>query len=189
MKLSKVFIKVATFFKNNPDSPLDVAAQEFGVSKSTVSRHLAALSLINKEESLWATETGYAWLSLFIVITVFYFGIQKGIGMESLSHFFKLLKIDHHFGVSPSSLRRLVDHLEDRTISYEAVCQLMIEEQELQKEVVVAADETFFEPMILVAMDLSSGFILLEVFSKERELTRLGKKWLLILENGTFKCD
>ncbi|MCZ6899734.1 MAG: DUF6399 domain-containing protein [Bacteroidetes bacterium] len=146
------------------------AAQELGVSSSTVSRNRGGSSLINEEDSanLWSTETGYQWLTTFVVITVFYFGIQKGIGMESLSYFFKLLKIDNHFGISPSSLRRLADHLEMQTISYEPLCQSQIKEQCIQKEIVVAADETFFKHMILVAMDLASGFILLETFSKDR---------------------
>lgn len=170
MRLSKIFIKVTTFFRNNPNSSVKDAAQELGVSSSTVSRNRAASSLINEEDSaqVWSTETGYNWLISFVVITIFFFGIQKGIGMESLSHFFKLLKIDHHFGVSPSSLRRLADHLEMRAVSYESLCQSQIEEQCIQKEIAVAADETFFDRMILVAMDLASGFILLEIFSKDR---------------------
>lgn len=170
MKLSKIFIKVTTLFGNNPDCSVREAAEKLAVSASTISRNRAASSLINEEDSaeLWSRETGYNWLSSFVVITVFFFGIQKGIGMESLSHFFKLLKIDAHFGVSPSSLRRLAEHLERRSIGYEALCQSQIEENGIQKEIVVAADETFFERMILVAMDLASGFILLEIFSNDR---------------------
>lgn len=170
MRLSKIFIKVTTLFRNNPNSSVKEVAEKLGVSASTVSRNRAVSSLINEGDSasLWSSETGYNWLTFFVVVTVFFFGIQKGIGMESLSHFFKLLKIDQHFGVSPRSLHRLADHLEMRTMSYEALCQSQIEGQGIQKEITVAADETFFERMILVAMDLTSGFIFLEIFSKDR---------------------
>ncbi len=93
MRLSKIFIKVTTLFRNDPNSSVKEVAEKLGVSASTVSRNRAVSSLINEEESasLWSSETGYNWLTFFVVVTVFFFGIQKGIGMESLSHFFKLL--------------------------------------------------------------------------------------------------
>ena len=170
MGLSKILIKVTTFFQSHPKSTVREAASELELSKSTVGRHrqLAALREEDAFSDLWYTEEGYRWMSHFIAIVVLFFGIKHGIGLESLSYFFKLLQIDSYVGVSPNSLRRLAEHLEGRSMSYEELCHFQIQEHAPQREVALGVDETFFDRMILVAMDLASGFLFLETFSKER---------------------
>lgn len=53
-------------------------------------------------------------------------------------------------------------------MDYKTICQLEIKDKVPIQKVTLGVDETFFERMILVAMDLTSGFIFTETFSKER---------------------
>ncbi len=55
------------------------------------------------ESSQWETETGSAWLRLMFFSTLYQFGLKSGIGVDSLSEFFTLVRMDIHIGVSAHS--------------------------------------------------------------------------------------
>ena len=75
--------------------------------------------------------------------------------------------MDQQIGVSATALRNLLTRLEALVISYQ-------QEQESQRphlshEIIASADETFFgEVMILILMDLSSGYLLIEDQATDR---------------------
>ena len=86
--------------------------------------------------------------------TIDLFGRRGGIGREPLAEFFRRLRRDRPIGVSPRSLHRLTVRIEglilDATETYaqgNGGCA----------HVMVGADETFFEQVILVMIDLGSG--------------------------------
>ena len=143
------------------------AAEASGTSKSSAHRHKQALERRNQhpESWLWETEEGFRWLIILVCATMYMFGIRGGIGMGTIAEFFILLRLDSHLGVSPSSLCRLTSTIEGVILTYK-------ETYEQQKDglahAIVGADETFFEQVILVMMELSSGYILLEEPAEDR---------------------
>ncbi len=119
------------------------------------------------ESYFWETVAGEAWLRLLVYGTIFHFGIRSGVGAEMISEFFKLLHLDKHIGVSPSSIKKMRKKIEEIIIEFQEIhrtCDL----SEKSLKIVGGVDETFFKEMILVLMDLSSGYIFFEDVSENR---------------------
>ena len=95
------------------------------------------------------------------------FGLECHVGADKLSRFFKLIRIDTHVGVSPSALRQQLSRMENLLPLFQQQCE---KEASVQAcSAVVAMDETFFgDFLILVLMDLSSGYLILEDVSDDR---------------------
>ena len=87
---------------------------------------------------------------------------HEGIGCERLSQFFRLLRLQRHIGVSPTALRSLRAQMESAIIDYQQSANETIRKISSQVEVCAAADETFFDQVILVMLDLPSGYIFVE---------------------------
>jgi hypothetical protein len=138
-------------------------AERTGLSKSSVHRHLQAMDRRDRypESSFWETEAGRAWLIRLVVATLFVFGLKRGVGAETLSEFFSRLRLDGHVGCSPSTLRSLMHTLErlilETTAAWE---QEGIAHGEI-RPVIGAVDETFLQRMMLVFMDLATGYLLI----------------------------
>jgi hypothetical protein len=143
-------------------------ATEF--SKSSVHRHLKAKEKRNQhpESHLWETKEGLVWLLRLVVATLLHFGIKRGVGLESISDFFKCLRINTHVGVSPTAMRAVQKELESWIMEYGKVHQEQGAKSCGPKEIVGGVDETFFDRMVLVMLDLPSGYLLMEEFSSDR---------------------
>ena len=140
-----------------------------GRSKSSVCRHIKAQERRDQhpESAFWETEAGAAWLRLMVFAVLYSFGLQNHVGAESLSNFFKLIRIDTHVGVSPNALLTLLKRMETLLPEFQRQCEASAPKE--NRECVLAADETFFgQIMILVLMDLSSGYLLLESIQDNR---------------------
>jgi Family of unknown function (DUF6399)/IclR helix-turn-helix domain len=145
-------------------------AEQTGLSKSSVQRHLQAMDRRDRypESSLWETPAGRAWLVRLVVATLFVFGLKRGVGAETLSEFFGRLRLDAHVGCSPSALRTVM-HLMERIILDTAAAweQEGIAHGEI-RPVIGAVDETFLQRMMLVFMDLATGYLLMEEVAADR---------------------
>ena len=139
-------------------------ARETNLSKSSTHRlhHRIARRNQHPESELWETEAGQKWLRLLVLATIFIFALQGGIGCERLSQFFHLLRLHRHIGVSPTALRSLRAQMESAIIDYQQSANDTIRKISSQVEVCAAADETFFDQVILVMLDLPSGYIFVE---------------------------
>jgi hypothetical protein len=116
---------------------------------------------------LWETEAGEAWLRLLTFASLYTFGLECHVGADKLAQFFKLIRIDTHVGVSPSALRQQLKRMESLLPLFQQQCEKNASIQ--PRSAVVAMDETFFgDFMILVLMDLSSGYLILEDISHDR---------------------
>lgn len=138
-------------------------------TKSSVHRHLQAKEQRNQhpESSLWETEAGDAWLRLMVFSTVYQFGLKCGVGADNLSQYFEMIRIQTHVGVSPSALLTQLKEMELLLPKFQEECEKNITKT-LRKSV-VTMDETFFgDFLILVLMDLRSGYLLLEEISDDR---------------------
>src|SRR5215468_2757992 len=145
-------------------------AERIGLSKSSVHRHLQAIKRRDgsPEASLWETEAGRHWLIRLVVATLFVFGLKRGVGAETLSEFFGRLHLEAHVGCSPSALHSVMHTLEriilDTTAAWE---QEGIAHGEI-RPIIGAVDETFLQRMMLVFMDLASGYLLMEQVAVDR---------------------
>ena len=137
--------------------------------KSSIYRYLQALVRRNRhpESVLWETEAGATWLRLLVFAVLYTFGLQCHVGAETLSVFFTLIRIDTHVGVSDTALLTQLRQMEALLPVFQQQCEASIPSQ--TRKSVLAADETFFgKIMILVLMDLSSGYLLLESIQDDR---------------------
>jgi hypothetical protein len=145
-------------------------ADRTGLSKSSVHRHLQAMDRRDRypESSFWATPAGRAWLMRLVAATLFEFGLKRGVGAETLSEFVRRLRLEGHVGCSPSAWRTVM-HLLERLLLEIATAweQDGIAHGEI-RPVIGAVDETFVQQMMLVFMDLATGYVLMEEVAADR---------------------
>src|SRR5712691_5176554 len=145
-------------------------ADRTGLSKSSVHRHLQAMDRRDRypESSLWETPAGRAWLIRLVVATLFVFGLKRGVGAETLSEFFGRLRLERHVGCSPSALRHVMHTLERLILETAAAWEKDGIAHGAIRPVIGALDETFLQRMMLVFMDLATGYLLMEEVAADR---------------------
>ena len=145
-------------------------SERTGLSKSSVHRHLQAVNRRDRypESSFWETEAGRTWLIRLVVATLFVFGLKRGVGAETISEFFGRLHLEVHVGCSPSALRRVMHTLERIILDTAAVWEQEGVAHGEIRPVIGAVDETFLQRMMLVFMDLASGYLLMEAVAVDR---------------------
>jgi Family of unknown function (DUF6399)/IclR helix-turn-helix domain len=145
-------------------------AQQTGISKSSVHRlrHAMARRGHSPESELWETEVGRQWLTRLVVATLYTFGLKRGVGMDSMSEFFVRLRLQHHLGCSPTALRGVMQSLERTIVETAQAWEKESTTTDEVREIIGAVDETFLEHMMLVCMDLSSGYLLVEEVAADR---------------------
>jgi hypothetical protein len=145
-------------------------ADRTGLSKSSVHRHLQAMDRRDRypESSFWETDVGRTWLIRLVVATLFVFGLKRGVGAETISESFRRLRVEAHVGCSPSALRHVMHTLEHLILETGAAWQQEgIAHGEI-RPVIGAVDETFLQRMMLVFMDLATGYLLMEEVATDR---------------------
>src|SRR5262249_28931183 len=145
-------------------------ADRTGLSKSSVHRHLQAMNRRDRypEPAVRETEAGRAWLIRLVVATLFVFGLKRGVGAETLSAFFSRLRLEAHMGCSPSALRTVMHLLERLLLAPAAAWEKDgIAHGEI-RPVIGAVDDTFLQRMMLVFMDLATGYVLMEEVAADR---------------------
>ena len=141
-----------------------------GLSKSSVHRHSQAMERRNRhpESWLWETEEGHRWLLRLVVAALFTFGLKRGVGAETISEFFGRLRLEAHIGCSPSALRRVMEALETVLLETAAMWEHDGVAAGESRPIIGAVDETFLERMMLVFMDLASGYLVAEEVAEDR---------------------
>jgi hypothetical protein len=161
-------------------------AEIVGISKSSTHRSMQSMKKRNlhPESYFWETEEGEKWLKLLYYGTIIYFVVYGGIGAERLSRFFAFIRINHRVAPSPSKIREVADEACGLLAKYQ-------QEQENQHQVntplkiVGGVDETYFDLMILVLMDLPSGYIFLEEESEDKSYDT----WLDLANNVASRLN
>jgi enamine deaminase RidA (YjgF/YER057c/UK114 family) len=120
------------------------------------------------ESSFWETDGGRTWLIRLVVATLFVFGLKRGVGAETISAFFRRLHVEAHVGCSPSALRHVMHTLEHLILETASAWEKEgIAHGEI-RPVIGAVDETFLQRMMLVFMDLATGYLLMEEVAADR---------------------
>jgi hypothetical protein len=155
--------------ENGPQSVRRIAYKT-GLAKSSVHRLKRAIERRNShpESWFWETEDGRQWLSRLVVATLYIFGLKRGVGMDTMSEFFARLHLETQVGCSPSALRGVMQALEAGLLETAAAWEQDGRARGEVGEVIGAVDETFLERMILVFMDLATGYLLLEEAAEDR---------------------
>jgi Family of unknown function (DUF6399)/IclR helix-turn-helix domain len=145
-------------------------ALQTGLSKSSVHRLTQAIERRNShpESWLWETDDGRQWLTRLVVATLYTFGLKRGVGVDTMSEFFARLHLETQVGCSPSALRSVMQALEAVLLATAAAWEQDGRAHGEVREIIGAVDETFLERMILVFMDLSTGYLLLEEAAEDR---------------------
>src|SRR5215831_12232932 len=146
-------------------------ADRTGLSKSSVHRQLQAIDRRDRypESSLWETPAGRTWLIRLVVATLYVSGLKRGVGAETLSEIFSRLRLEGHVGCSPSALRTVMHRLERLLLETATAWeQDGIAHGEI-RPVIGAVDETFLQHMMLVFMDLATGYVLMEEVAADRK--------------------
>jgi Family of unknown function (DUF6399)/IclR helix-turn-helix domain len=145
-------------------------AHQTGFAKSSVHRLTQAMERRNcyPESWLWETEEGRQWLTRLVVATLYTFGLKRGVGLDTMSEFFARLHLATQVGCSPSALRGVMQALEAALLETAAAWEQEGCASGEIREVIGAVDETFLERMILVCMDLATGYLLLEEMAEDR---------------------
>jgi len=148
-------------------------AQQTGLSKSSVHRLTQAMERRggHPESWLWETEDGRRWLTRLVVATLYVFGCKRGVGIDTMSEFFARLRLETQVGCSPSALRGVMQALEAALLETAGAWEKEGRADGEEREIIGAVDETFFEQMILVFMDLKTGYLLLEEVAEDRTYT------------------
>jgi hypothetical protein len=138
-------------------------AKIYGLGKDQVQRALNALKRkrVYSEAELWESPLAQEWLRRLLVAVIVTFMLEGGVGAERVSVFLRRARLDREIAASPTALRTYIKELEGLLARYGKIQEDA--QQGKLKQLVVGADETFFrELLILVLMELSSGYILLE---------------------------
>jgi hypothetical protein len=145
-------------------------AQQTGLSKSSVHRLTQAMERrdLHPESWLWETAEGRQWLTRLVVATLYTFGLKRGVGLETISEFLARLRLERQVGCSPSALRPVMHALETALLETAAAWEKDGDAGREGREIIAAADETFLERMLLVLMDLRTGYLLLEEAADNR---------------------
>jgi hypothetical protein len=161
---------IFNFFRNHTKTSIRHIAVETGLSKSSVHRLRQALERrdVHPESWLWETAEGRSWLVRLVVASLYIFGFKRGVGADTISEFLRRLRLEAHVGSSPSALRGLMEVLEPVLLATAAAWEREgIAAGEI-RPIIGAVDETFLERMMLVFMDLVSGYLVFEEVAEER---------------------
>ena len=145
-------------------------AQQLGLSKSSVHRLTQAMERRNShpESWLWETAEGRQWLTRLVVATLYTFGLKRGVGLDTIHEFYARLHLATQVGCSPSALRSVMQKLEAALLETAATWEQEGGATGEGREIIGAVDETFLERMVLVFLDLPSGYVVLETAADDR---------------------
>jgi len=163
-------LRIFNSFCDNAQQSIRPVAHQTGLSKSSVHRLKQAMERrdTQPESWWWETDAGHGWFIRLVVATLYTFGLKRGVGAETLSEFFGRLRLETRMGCSPSALRGMMQALEQAILEtaqgweHEGIAEGEV------RPIIGAVDETFLERMMLVCMDLVSGYLLFEEVAEDR---------------------
>jgi len=178
-KISKTYDAI----KSQGKKSLSKLAKLTKETKSNIYRKIKKIKSRSKVKGadFFETSEGEKWLRHLVIATTLVFGLQGKIGEDRLALFFEIIGVTQFVGVSGSSMGRLKNSMMQKLQAYQAELQPQLDEIAAGLSVVTGADETFFDRLlILLFMDLSSGFIFLEEGAPDRKASTWNNKTALI---------
>jgi len=142
-----------------------------GIPKSSVQRHkVKRQSRINiVGHDFFETAAGAQYLERLFQSVIMIFGIQAGVGSETIALFFEKTFLSCYVASSPSSIRKIKKKMRGKIDNYGITYMKEIFTRCKDRMLHMGADETWFgQSIFLVLMELSSGFIFTEALVNNR---------------------
>jgi hypothetical protein len=103
-----------------------------------------------------------------VVATLSTFGLKRGVGMDTRHAFFARLHLATQVGCAPSALRRVMQTLEATILETATTWEKDGVAMGAGQESIGAVDETCLERMVLILLDLTTGYVVLEATADDR---------------------
>lgn len=178
MKFRERAVNIFKCFRNNKKNSLRDTAKQTSIPKSSVHRHKSnqAKRIDSVGHSFFETEEGIAWLKRLFFAVILVFGIQAGVGSETISLFFNVILLTTYIATSPSCIRNVKQTMRNKIDDYGEEQMDEVLKRCGDKELHLGGDETFFgNTLFLVLMELKSGFIFKEELTEDRKYTTWDK--------------
>ena len=163
-------LRIFQWLGDNAPRSIRHLAQQTGFSKSRVHRLQPALERRNRhpESWFWETADGRAWWPRLVVATLSTCGLTRGVGLDTRSAFVARRPLETQVGCAPAALRGALPALEAARLEPAAAWEKDGGASGEGRERRGAVDETFFDRMILVFMDLAPGYLVLAAVADDR---------------------
>ena len=177
-------VSLFKIFYNNATASLREVAEQTSIPKSSVHRYKT-----NQQKrvetighSFFETAEGLEWLQRLFFAVIFIFGIQSGVGSETISLFFNIILVATYAATSPSTIRNIKQSMREIIERYGKEQMDKILKSCHHQELHLGGDETTFgNSLFLILMELTSGFILTEELVDNRKFKTWWKHTVGIL--------
>ena len=183
MRFKTKIIHTYEYIKLNGKKSLSKLSKLVNQSKSSLHRQIRIIDNRSKISGadFFETAEGAIWLRRLVLAATLVFGLQGKVGEDRLSLFCNLICIQAFIGVSASSMGRLKNKMMEQIGLYEQELKPTLDKLAADISIVAGADETFFVRLLLLLfMDLSSGYICVEESAENRKATTWYNKTALV---------
>ncbi len=163
-------LRIFNSFGANATQSIRQVAQQTGLSKRSVHRLKQARARRDHHpESWWGeTDAGRWWCLRLVVATLSPFGLQRGVGAETIRAFVGRLHRETQVGCAPSALRGVMQALAHVILETAAAWEHEGRAEKEVRPIIGAVDETCLERMMLVCIDWVSGYVLCAEVAEDR---------------------
>ena len=160
-------------------------AAENDVPRSTLQDRVRAVQddgLPEQWRPFLESEVGLGFVQRLLVSVLVVFVLRGGSSVELVAEFFEALHLRRLVATSPTSLRRVLSQVLEHTQTWGQAQFARLAPTMAPQDVVLALDENFhWRQMLLVAMDVATGF----VFCERSSETRDGETWEKAVREST----
>ena len=143
-------------------------------------QHLQGHVLEPEALAFFVSPAGVRFLHRQMTAQILVFGLMGGCGPSQQRFFLQMIGLNSLVACSDTTLRTQMRRLQDAVVSWGECTRSELAKTMPLRNVSLGVDETFFAKMVLVGMDVSAGFILLEKYSERRD----AQTWHKAVESG-----
>ena len=175
--------KILSIFQRKEES-VRAISEEIGVPKSTVHYHKQKISerIADQGTDFWESDLGRQHIIRLVIGSIYMFSIKAGNGAGLLNEYFELLALDKHTGISQSTILRIIRRVEALILEYRDAVEKEMRDKSDEIKLILGVDETWFDNMYLVCQDLTSGYLLTETPSQQRDV----KAWDKVIKKTLY---
>jgi len=164
--------KIFQAFKSGAANSLRNIAESIDSSKSSVHRYKEQkdLRVAVVGHDFYETKEGIECLNRLFICVIVIFGLQAGVGSETISQFFEEFLQGQYIAHSPSYIRKMKASLRANIVVYGQTQMARVKGFLSKIKMHLGGDEMFKSGrVILLLKELKSNFILFEALAKDRK--------------------
>jgi len=159
-------------------------ATQTGTPRSTLQDQLRAAQddgLPSGWQPFLESEVGVGFVLRLLVVVLVVFVLRGGCSAELAAEFFEAMHLRRYLAASPTSLRRVFAQILTHTQAWGGQQFERLAKAMAPRDLVLALDENFhWESMLLVVLDVATGF----VFAEHPSDTRDGETWAKVVRES-----